>query len=371
MALMGFVMPLINFRKLHSFLVPLWCCFALLAASSAFAGILNPQEQGVADKMAGSGQNRAFIQIDPILTKVARERAADMAKRHYFDHTNPDGHAANYLVRQAGYRLPDSYSTSPSANNLESIAAGELSASEDWGDWMGSAPHKRHLLAEDSFYVPQTSVGIGYYSDPNSDYGTYWVVISAPPQAIPTLTVTSPTAGEQVTVPQLAVSGTGAFITASGVANWSGVATGLVPGPNSVRIRSLNAAGGVIAEKVRAVSYIVYRPLTVNVAGSGSVPASFAGTPNRALGFAYTIAATPADGSLFAGWSGSSTAKSASLTFTMAESYTLTARFVPNPFLSLRGNYQGLLQGGAAGSITVGVTSMGAIVGQITITGTT
>ena len=150
-------------------------------AATARAWTANAQEQEIANQMIqASGQRRAFLQFDPILAQVARERAADMARRNYFDHINPDGHGANYLVRRAGYVLPPGYPAD--GNNLESIAAGGSTASVTWSDWMGSAPHKTHLLGELDFFATQTAYGVGYYEDPAAHYRYYWVVITAPPK---------------------------------------------------------------------------------------------------------------------------------------------------------------------------------------------
>lgn len=42
------------------------------------------------------------------LAKVAEERAKDMARRNYFDHTDPSGYGPNYHINKAGYYLnPD------------------------------------------------------------------------------------------------------------------------------------------------------------------------------------------------------------------------------------------------------------------------
>ena len=238
---------------------------------------LNSQEQRVATLLTNaSGQQRPFVQVDPILSRVARARAADMARRHYFAHVNPDGHGPNYLVREAGYTLPASYDQSPSANSIESAAAGDTSADGAWSTWMGSAPHKKHLLGQDPFYAAQTSLGVGYYYDANSEYQHYWVVLTAPP-AGPALAISSPAANAGLTVSQATVAGTaggipaaakvvyrlenaaglGAFRDASGTTTWNGMVSGLVPGPNTVRVRSLDSSGGVIKELTRAFRYVV------------------------------------------------------------------------------------------------------------------
>lgn len=56
---------------------------------------------------SSSKQNREVMDLDPILCKVAQDRGADMDRRGYFGHTNPDGLAANFLVQRAGFELPD------------------------------------------------------------------------------------------------------------------------------------------------------------------------------------------------------------------------------------------------------------------------
>lgn len=143
---------------------------------------LNEQEQAVLAAMkAHPDQRRTTIACNPILAEVARARAKDMAERNYFGHTNPDGNGPNYLVRQAGYPLPAWYGTARDANNIESIAAGYRSPTDAWTGWMASTGHKTHLLGLHSFYAAQTEVGIGYYHLPGSQYGSYWVVLSAPP----------------------------------------------------------------------------------------------------------------------------------------------------------------------------------------------
>lgn len=370
---------------------PLVCALFLCtaAAQSSFAG-LNSQEQALLNLLANaSGQKRPFVKVDPVLSQVARARAADMANRNYFGHTDPDGRGPNWHVQRAGYKLPASYGTSTSANYIESIGAGQTSASSVWSEWMGSSGHRTHLLASDSFYAAQTSVGIGYVNDSGSRYGHYWVVITAPPQPSAAVTITSPAAGAKVSTPQVTISGTtsgsiaasfvqyrvenasgiGAYVAATGVANWSG-AINLTPGPNTIRVRSLNAANAVVAETSRAISYVILKPLTVNIAGEGTITTGFAGTTQREVGRKYTITATPKAGQLFAGWSGSTTQAGATLNFTMAEGQQYTATFIPNPFLEIRGGFTGLLQG-ASGHVKVALSANGAYTGKLLLGGKT
>ncbi len=366
---------------------------ALLPRSEA---ALNSQEQAIADLMAGaSGQRRAFLKVDPVLSQVARARATDMARRDYFGHVNPDGYGPNYLVRKAGYQLPPLYSTSADANNVESIAAGRDSASATWSDWMGSSGHKRHLLGESSFYAEQTSVGVGYAYAADSQYRGYWVVISAPPSDAVTLTISSPAANARLGSNAVLVTGTAdggtpvhtvrmrvensagisAFQEAAGTANYSLPLDGLVPGNNTIRVQALDPAGIVLAQVTRIVQYVVSRDLVISVIGDGRVTDGFLGTSNRALGRKYTVTAFPVAGSLFAGWSGGITSAQAKLTFTMTEGLELAATFVPNPFNERKGIYTGLLLGDGdrsvptTGRLQIKVNGVGAFTGQIVLGG--
>lgn len=124
-------------------------------------------------------QERPVLNCDPTLAQVARQRAADMATRNYFSHTNPDGFGPNYLVQQAGYRLPSFYDQSLDGNNIESIQAGCPNASDAWSFLMNSTSHRRHLLGLIPFYAEQIDYGIGYAYHPESTYKHYWVIITA------------------------------------------------------------------------------------------------------------------------------------------------------------------------------------------------
>lgn len=140
----------------------------------------NAQEAAIAGYMRSDpAQQRASLRCDPILARVARARAQDMAQRGYFGHVNPDGYAANYLVQQAGYRLPTWYDQSPTGNNIEAIAAGYGTPAEAWQGWMASPNHRTQLLGLQSFFAEQTDYGVGYAYLPGSPYGSYWVVLTA------------------------------------------------------------------------------------------------------------------------------------------------------------------------------------------------
>ncbi len=367
-----------------------------IAAAGPAQAALNAQEQELANRVINdAGQSRASVSIDPILSTVARAKAADMANREYFAHTDPDGHGANFLVRQAGYTLPADYSTSPAANNIESLAAGYATVADVWEGWMDSPSHKTHILGKSTFFAAQTSLGVGFYQKSDAPYRYYWVILTAPASA-PKLTIASPAAGAALTSSEVEVTGTmgglplaarvevqlenaagtGAFATATGTTGWSATVSGLIQGKNTIRVRSIGSGGNVLLTLAREVRLIVTTPLTVAIEGDGAVTKGFAGTSTREVGVNFTVTATPAAGSIFAGWAGGSSVTTPALTMRMAEGLTLTARFVANPFLTLKGGYNGLLESATsdhdtAGLVRVTLATTGAVSGKVTVGGLT
>jgi len=81
--------------------------------------------------------------------------------------------------------------------------------------------------------------------------------------------------------------------------------------------------------------------LTVLTNGNGKV------TPNSngkyfEVGKPYTLTALPAIGQVFSNWTGSILTNSARLSFLMRTGLMLQANFVPNPFIPVKGSYNGL-----------------------------
>lgn len=256
--------------KLH--LPSLTCLLALAALAAApFQAaadyVLSSEEELIAEYLANDpGQERPALHLDPILSRVARERAEDMAARNYFDHVNPDGWAANALVLDAGYILPSAWGTDLTNNYIESIAAGQNNAADTWADWMASLPHRTHLLALNAFYQTETSYGVGYAYSANSTYKHYWVVITAPPN---------------VTEPNAAL-----FIS-------QGVPSAMIAGQTySVSVSMLNTGSNTWTQGAG------YRlaPLAGSW-GTANVPVPAAVTPGSAVTFSFTVAAPAGAGS--------------------------------------------------------------------------
>lgn len=127
------------------------------------------------------GQRRASMEWNYQLALAAQYRAADMGKRDYFSHVDPDGKGPNWWVNKFEYKLPSNYLTHDDANYIESIAA-YGTVLEMWDILMKSDSHRTHLLGLDDTYAKQTSIGIGYAYFENSKYLHYYVIISCPPE---------------------------------------------------------------------------------------------------------------------------------------------------------------------------------------------
>lgn len=95
------------------------------------------------------------------LDAVAQIRAQEIAQS--FSHTRPNGSSCFTVLNENGIV----YSTAG-----ENIAAGYGDPASVMSGWMNSEGHRANIL-NGSF----GQVGIGYYTDPNSGYGTYWVQI--------------------------------------------------------------------------------------------------------------------------------------------------------------------------------------------------
>jgi hypothetical protein len=144
-----------------------------------------PELNGPAGELAHvmythSEQQRAEMNCHPILAQAAQEKAQDMAVRDYFGHQTPDGIGPNRWVIEAGFVLPDYYGEENDANSIESIGAGTGDVDEVWSLWMAFETHRTHLLGLDPFFAAQIAYGIGYVHVPDSLYGHYWVVLTAP-----------------------------------------------------------------------------------------------------------------------------------------------------------------------------------------------
>ncbi|HXG47100.1 MAG TPA: hypothetical protein VNO52_05715 [Methylomirabilota bacterium] len=184
-----------------------------------------------------------------------------------------------------------------------------------------------------------------------------WQTNSKPDVAKPTVTVTSPSVSSlRVLSNSLNLAGSakdggpllGVFVSrrgsnpvqTNGTNTWS-LAVNLDPGTNLFEIFAVDRAGNFSVTNARSVFYAASNLLTLSTSGSGAVTPNYS-NQSLEIGRHYTLTAVPAPGSLFSNWTGSITSTANPLTFAMESNLVLQANFVPNPFLTRAGSYQGL-----------------------------
>jgi uncharacterized protein YkwD len=122
-------------------------------------------EQAVADEI---NQRRSAYGLPPVqlvseLTQAARLHCRDMADNHFAGHTGSDGSSPGERMAEAGYDW---------TTWGEIIAYGSVASASQVVDlWMNSPGHCAIMLS--SSYE---DFGVGYVSDPASDWGHYWTV---------------------------------------------------------------------------------------------------------------------------------------------------------------------------------------------------
>jgi hypothetical protein len=158
-------------------------------------------------------------------------------------------------------------------------------------------------------------------------------------------------------------------VTNAGTATLSITNISYPPGFSGVVSATVPAGGSInVTVTFSPTAIIIYGgSVTVNsdaVNGSGSIPVSgYGGTGNLILtvlthgdgtvapklsgkllkaGRKYTLTAIAAPGNVFTNWTGSISTNRNPLTFAMEVSTLLQANFIPNPFLPVRGTYNGL-----------------------------
>ena len=131
----------------------------------AGGGSTNTQERQVLDLTnAARRQNGCgpLSLVDSLVT-AAERHASDMVRRHYMDHTNPDGKSAFDRMEASGFH---------GSTMGENIAAGYDTAQRVFAAWMQSDGHRKNILN-----CNYNKIGIGY--DPGQvkpDYGNgSWV----------------------------------------------------------------------------------------------------------------------------------------------------------------------------------------------------
>jgi hypothetical protein len=271
--------------------------------------------------------------------------------------------------------------TGSSLTNLTPVAA-----DDDSGTGLASAL-RFPAIAGTQYQIAVDGVG--------GDSGTIVLNLSfQPDNKAPSVSISSPAAGAKLTNSTVVVKGTAsdnlgvAFVefrvenslgtndyqTASGSNSWSATVTDLVPGMNTVRVRAHDISGNISATATRQFKYVVVSPLTLTINGSGSVSPNLNGQLLD-LGATYKLKTKPGAGCIFASWTGDLASENPTLSFTMQSNLVLQANFIPNPFIPVVGNYQGLLydtngvEHQSSGFFSAKVTSKGAFSAKVIVAG--
>jgi hypothetical protein len=148
--------------------------------------------------------------------------------------------------------------------------------------------------------------------------------------------------------------------------NWSATVN-LNPGTNQLRTYAEDAAGNHSPTNVVNFTYILSARLDLVVNGSGIVSPNYSNTLLQ-IGRNLSMVATARAGYVFSNWTdnaGTVITNGRTLKFTMASNLVFAANFVPNPFPTAAGSYQGLFYN----TTTATLASSGFVTAQVTDTG--
>jgi hypothetical protein len=138
-----------------------------------------------------------------------------------------------------------------------------------------------------------------------------------------------------------------------------------------------NAVGSITSAPVAlTITQAPATPLSLMIVGSGSV-SPLTDSQFLEVGKSYTIKATPGAGNVLSNWVvAGQVATGATLTFTMSSNLDITANFVSNPFVNLKGSYSGLYYPAGSeppqeqsGAFTLVLTDKGAFSSKLVVRG--
>jgi hypothetical protein len=216
----------------------------------------------------------------------------------------------------------------------------------------------------------------------------------------PSLTVTSPKSGQNVSNALLQATGTvsdsvavddvyyqlngGSRILATPGNSWNNwtASVTLNPGPNTISAYAQDAGGTFSRTNTVKFQFIPSTKLVVFTNGNGTFTPKDNGAL-LAIGTNYTLTAKPGNNWIFSNWVGGTTLPYAllstenSYTFTMQSNLVLSANFVANPFIPEQGAFNGLfldtnnVTEASSGFFTLNLTTTGAFTGRIMTYGST
>ena len=165
---------------------------------------------------------------------------------------------------------------------------------------------------------------------------------------------------------------------ATGTSNWEAM---IEPpsGFNTLAVESIDWDGNRSPSVSVNLFYQRTMALQLQITGQGTVAGLTNGQALSAGAF-YAATATPLNGNIFEGWSGSITSSTPTLTFqapTNATNFVLAAKFIPDPLPTLGGTYEGLfltagnLDFDGAGFMSLALSTDGSFSGSILYHGVT
>jgi stress response protein SCP2 len=125
----------------------------------------------LADVVTATNAERArhrlgLLTVDPRLAAAAQGHSADMVRRTFFAHENPDGAQVWDRAVAAGYTY---------RKVAENIAAGQPTAADVVRGWMESPGHRANILDGEL-----TQIGVGRAD--GGSYGVYWTQVFGTPR---------------------------------------------------------------------------------------------------------------------------------------------------------------------------------------------
>jgi uncharacterized protein YkwD len=112
----------------------------------------------------------AALKSSSALFSAARAHSKDMAENNFFSHTGSNGSSPFDRMASAGFSI------SFAAENIYAGSGSSDSAGSAVGAWMGSSGHRENILNPTYTYA-----GVGYWCNPNSQYGGYYTLDLARP----------------------------------------------------------------------------------------------------------------------------------------------------------------------------------------------
>lgn len=122
-------------------------------------------EQWVADQINQQRIARGLPPLNwvPELAQAARRHSQDMADHGFTGHTGSDGSDSRQRMADAGYDW---------TSEGETIGWGYGGDAAKMVNWWMNCPIHRPIILSSRF----TDLGVGYVSDPSSEWGYYWTV---------------------------------------------------------------------------------------------------------------------------------------------------------------------------------------------------